>query len=83
MEPRQKGSVPIRQNRRTPLIEAALEPGRKNFKSADLQLLSSALALIVGTESWVVFKDVLQLSPTEARKMKRWMMQALLEAAHI
>jgi hypothetical protein len=43
--------------------------------------LTKALALIVGTESMVVLKDVLQLDETEARKVRRWAIRALVEAA--
>jgi len=74
-------NLPKRQNRRSPLIEAALEPARKQFKPADLQMLSRALALVIGTESMVVFKDVLQTSDAEARKTRRWAIRALVEAA--
>ena len=73
--------LPARQNRRTPLIEAALEPSRKRFKPTNLKALTRALALIIGTESVVVFKDVLHLSDAEARKVKRWAIRALVEAA--
>lgn len=73
--------LPKRQNRRTPLIEAALAPARKQFNPAELQLLTRALALIIGTEGMVVFKDVLQLSDAEARKVRRWAIRALVEAA--
>ena len=72
---------PRRQNRRSPLIEAALEPARKQFKPAALATLSKALALIVGPEGVVVCKDVLQLDDAEARKVKRWAIQAMVEAA--
>jgi AcrR family transcriptional regulator len=72
---------PKRQNRRTPLIEAALEPARKQFKPAALAMLGKALALIVGPEGIVVCKDVLQLDDAEARKVKRWAIGALVEAA--
>jgi AcrR family transcriptional regulator len=74
-------SLPARQNRRTPLIEAALEPARKQFRPADLKMLSKALALIIGTEAMVVFKDVLRVDDAEARKVKRWAIRALVEAA--
>lgn len=73
--------VPARQNRRTPLIEAALAPARKQFKPGSLDLLAKALALVVGTEAMVVFKDVLQLDDAEARRVKRWAIRALVEAA--
>jgi AcrR family transcriptional regulator len=72
---------PARQNRRTPLIEAALAPSRHRFKPAALKTLTKALALIIGTESMVVFKDVLQLDDADARKVKRWAIRALVEAA--
>jgi AcrR family transcriptional regulator len=75
------GKLPRRQNRRTPLIEAALEPVRNQFKPAALKPLMRALALIMGTEATIVVKDVLQLDDTEARKMKRWAIRALVEAA--
>jgi AcrR family transcriptional regulator len=75
------GKLPRRQNRRTPLIEAALEPARNQFKPAALKPLMRALALIMGTEATIVVKDVLQLDDTEARKTKRWAIRALVEAA--
>ena len=75
------GELPARQNRRTPLIEAALEPARRQFKPAALKNLSRALALIIGTESMVVCKDVLQLDDAQARKVKRWAIRALVAAA--
>jgi AcrR family transcriptional regulator len=70
-----------RQNRRTPLIEAALRPARGKFKPAALDTLTKALALVIGTESTIAFKDVLQLDDAEARKVRRWMIRALIEAA--
>jgi AcrR family transcriptional regulator len=75
------GKLPKRQNRRSPLIEAALAPSRKEFAPADLQMLSRTLALIIGTESMIVFKDVLQVSDAEARKVRRWAIRALVQAA--
>jgi len=73
--------VPARQNRRSPLIEAALAPARGQFSPAALRTLSRALALVIGTEAMVVFKDVLRLDDAEARKVKRWAIRALVDAA--
>lgn len=73
--------APRRQNRRTPLIEAALAPARDQFKPADLKTLTRALALIMGPESRVVASDVLQLGDAEEEKLKRWAIRALVEAA--
>jgi AcrR family transcriptional regulator len=75
------GEIPPRQDRRTPLIEAALGPARDQFKPAALKSLMKALAVIIGTEGMVVFKDVLQLEDAEARKVKRWAIRALVDAA--
>lgn len=72
---------PARQNRRTALIEAALAPARDQFQPAALKSLTKTLALIVGTESMIVFNDVLQTDDAEARKVRRWAIRALVEAA--
>jgi AcrR family transcriptional regulator len=77
----ESSALPARQNRRSPLIEAALKPARREFKPAALETLSRALALIIGTEAMVVFKDVLQVDDAEARKVKRWAIRALVDAA--
>lgn len=85
LEQRAKNSdgsqLPVRQNRRTPLIEAALAPARKQFRPADLEMLIKALALIIGTEALVVFRDVLNLDDFEANGVKRWAIRALVAAA--
>jgi AcrR family transcriptional regulator len=77
----ENAEFPARQNRRTPLIEAALEPARDQFAPAALKRLARALALVIGTEARVVFKDVLQLNEAEARKVRRWAIRALVAAA--
>jgi AcrR family transcriptional regulator len=75
------GSLPVRQNRRMPLIEAALKPLRRKLKPAAFDTLIKALALVIGTEGVIVAKDVLQLDDDETRKLKRWAICALVEAA--
>ncbi|WP_176052902.1 MULTISPECIES: TetR/AcrR family transcriptional regulator [Paraburkholderia] len=75
------GEIPLRQNRRTALIEAALEPVQDQFKPAAFETLTQALALVIGTEAMVVFKDVLQLDDARARKVKRWAIRALVDGA--
>lgn len=75
------GKLPRRQNRRMPLIEAALAPTRDQFKPGSLKTLANALALVIGPEATIVTKDVLQLDDAEAKKVKRWAIRALVEAA--
>lgn len=77
----ENADTPRRQNRRSSLIEAALAPARQQFRPAALRTLVSALALIVGTEGWIASRDVLQLDDTQCRKVKRWAVRALIEAA--
>ncbi|MDO8288782.1 MAG: helix-turn-helix domain-containing protein [Parvibaculum sp.] len=73
--------MPARQNRRSPLIDAALAPAKKEFKPGDFDKLKKALALIIGTEAMVVFKDVLEVDEAEARDVTRWAIRVLIEGA--
>lgn len=75
------GVPPARQNRRMPLIEAALAPLRDRLDAARFERLARALALVIGTESMVAFKDVLRLDDAAADDLRRWMIAALVEAA--
>ena len=72
---------PARQNRRIPLIEAALAPLRGRIEPARLERLARALALVVGTEAMLVCKDVLRIDDAEADAVRRWMIEVLVEAA--
>jgi AcrR family transcriptional regulator len=73
--------IPVRQNRRSPLIEAALAPSRDRFTDATYKKLCAALALIFGTESMIVFEDVLGLDEKTARKVKSWAIKTLVRSA--
>lgn len=79
--PLQANDVPARQNRRLPLIEAALAPARSEFTADAFERLTRALSLVIGTEAMLVFKDVLHLDPEQARDVRRWTITSLLEAA--
>lgn len=72
---------PARQNRRSALIDAALAPAVDDIEPAAAKHLAKALALIIGTESMVVLKDVLALDAQEATEVKRWAIRALVDAA--
>lgn len=85
LERRLKGEaddgLPARQNRRTPLLEAALDPLRDELTPAARQRLLGALSMVVGIEAIVALKDVLQLDEPQIRDVKRWAVKALVEAA--
>ncbi|MGV0851501.1 TetR/AcrR family transcriptional regulator [Mycolicibacterium phlei] len=73
--------IPSRQNRRSALIEAALAPARDDFSPTDLDALTKALAVIIGTESMVVTSDVLRLDADQARAVRRFAIEGLVSAA--
>ncbi|OHB30861.1 MAG: hypothetical protein A2790_09335 [Phenylobacterium sp. RIFCSPHIGHO2_01_FULL_69_31] len=75
------GEAPVRQNRRSPLVAAALAGADPPLAPDRLDLLAKALPLLLGIETRVVFKDVLQLDDVEAARVRRWMIRALVEAA--
>jgi len=75
------GSLPVRQNRRTPLIEQALAPAQARLAPAAFTRLVRALALVIGTESMIVFRDVLAIGDDEAAAVRAWMIRALVAAA--
>ena len=72
---------PVRQNRRTPLVEAALAPARHRFGQESYDNLVAALALVLGTESMVVARDVLGIDFDRMRAVKSWAIRALVAAA--
>ncbi len=74
-------AVPLRQNRRGALIDAALAPARGRFRKSTYARLRAALAMIFGSESMVVFRDVLRVDEKEARQVKSWAVRALVRAA--
>jgi AcrR family transcriptional regulator len=73
--------APARQNRRGPLIDAALSTAPMPAAARDR--LAQALAVVIGTESMVVFSDVLRLPAEEARAVRRWMIRTLVEASQV
>ena len=77
----QKVAEPIRQNRRTDLIEAALAPARRRFRKASYDRLRAAAAVLFGIESIVVFRDVLGVDDRRAGEIRRWALRALVRAA--
>ena len=76
-----RNAAPSRQNRRTPLIEAALAPARGRFSNSAYENLRASLALVFGTEAMVIFRDVVPISESRARQVKSWAIRALVRAA--
>ncbi|MBX3363326.1 MAG: helix-turn-helix transcriptional regulator [Phycisphaeraceae bacterium] len=76
-----RDGIPVRQNRRTLLIEAALAPMRRSLSKPAYARLCAALAMIFGTESMIVFQDVLGVDKKTARKIKSWAVRSLVSAA--
>ena len=80
-KPEGSSGEPARQNRRGAFIHAALDPARDQLSDAAYKKLYAALALVIGTESMVVFQDVLQIPDAEAREVENWMIRVLTQAA--
>ncbi len=72
---------PVRQNRRLLLIESALAPARARFTPTNYRRLCAALSLIFGTESMIVFRDVLRVDEATARDVKAWAIRTLVRGA--
>lgn len=74
-------SAPVRQNRRSPAIDAALAPLQSKLAAKDLLMLKRALALLIGGESVFICKDVLGLNEKDMRAVKAWAVRALVTHA--
>lgn len=72
---------PLRQNRRQPMIEAALASLKDRLSHAAFRRLVHALSMIVGAEGFIALSDVVGLDEKEARRVRRWAIEALLAAA--
>jgi AcrR family transcriptional regulator len=71
----------IRGERRLQWIEQALEPIATQIDANSRRRLTSALALCVGAEAFVVLRDLCGLQPDEADEILRWAASALVTAA--
>ncbi len=78
---RGEDELPVRQNRRMPMIEAAIGDSDAALSRDAAERLARAAAMIVGTESMVVAKDVLAIPDDAAREVRRWALRALAAAA--
>lgn len=74
-------SPPLRQNRRLPLIEAALATSRHRLTDDHYEKLCTALALMFGPEAMIVFRDVMRIDADTARSVKSWAARALVRSA--
>lgn len=75
------GHEALRQNRRVPLVEEALAPVGAKLGARQRKRLAQALAMVLGAEGFIALNDVVGLDEAEARKVRRWAIEALLKAA--
>jgi AcrR family transcriptional regulator len=73
--------IPRRQNRRIPLIEAALSDAKCEIAPEVYQKLTMSLAFLFGPEGMLVCRDVLGIDAETARSVKSWAIQALVRSA--
>jgi AcrR family transcriptional regulator len=79
----QKGGekeYPLRQGRRVPWLERALEP-LQTLSPRQRRRLVVALSMLCGIESLIVGKDVCGCAAAETETASRWAAQAILRAA--
>ena len=72
---------PLRQNRRGPLLEAALAPLAPRLGLARTARLVQALTMVVGTEGFLALNDVAGLDREQAQAVRQWTIEALVTAA--
>lgn len=77
----EKDNLTTRQARRLQLIEVALEPVENQLGVDKLDLLRSALAVVIGLESMIALTDVVGLNQDEAKKVTSWAARSLVRAA--
>lgn len=63
------------------MIEAALASLKDRLSHAAFRRLVHALSMIVGAEGFIALSDVVGLDEKEARRVRRWAIEALLAAA--
>jgi len=71
---------PFRGARRDALLSEALAPLAGELPPEDLERLKVALAMLVGVESMVVLRDVMQLDHDDARAAGEWAVRQLIRA---
>lgn len=71
----------LRGDQRLVLLEAALETGTGKIDRDKLERLLFALATMVSVESYVVLRDVCQVSQKRGREIMNWAVQTLVKAA--
>lgn len=74
-------SGPRRPGHRLDWLVAALAGYRAELSDTAFDRLVTAMAVYVGIESLIVLQDVCGLDAGEAEAVKRWAVQALLDAA--
>ena len=74
-------SITTRGGRRIPMFEMALAPVRDRFPPSSFSDLVHRLSAACGLETFLVLKDVCQLSDTEADRLAEDNLRAILRAA--
>ena len=77
----EKGELIRRPAYRRKWLEDALADTRSELGAPLFNRLTAALSLFCGIEAFVVLQDICHLKPEEAREVKRWAAQTLLQSA--
>ncbi len=75
-----KNRFVLRGDQRLPLLKEALRRRRKDIEPRELENLYYALAAMVGLESYIVLRDVCQVSQSRGNEIMSWAVRKLVEA---
>lgn len=76
-------SLPVREGRRLAWIDKALEPARGSANRKELAQLRTALAVVVGIDAVISFRDVCGLSAKATEDSMAWTVRALVAQAGV
>jgi AcrR family transcriptional regulator len=73
--------VPLRPAFRLELLDVALEPLEGDLDSHQLELLKTALSILIGTEALIALRDVVGLEHEQARASGEWAVRQMVRGA--
>jgi AcrR family transcriptional regulator len=74
-------SLPVREGRRLAWIDKALEPANSSASRKELAQLRTGLAVVIGVDAVISFRDVCGLGPKATEDAMAWTARALVEQA--
>jgi hypothetical protein len=77
----ERTNMPLRPAFRLELLDAALEPLEDELDTDELERLKTALSILVGTEAFIVLRDVVGLNHDQALASGEWAVRQMIRAS--